>query len=129
MWAILANFLGGPVVNGLINAYKAKLEAGNDSDRIAAELAAKEILADQKMRELATQIELSVAGPWWKSAPRAIAEWSFAIFIAKCVVVDKVLAMGSTDPLAGDISQAFIWLTALWFGGRTLEKVAQIFKR
>ena len=29
MWTWLASFLGGPVVNGLINAYKAKLEAAN----------------------------------------------------------------------------------------------------
>ena len=43
MWTWLASLIGGPVVNGLINAYKAKLNASNTQDRIAADLAAKEI--------------------------------------------------------------------------------------
>ena len=30
MWTWLASFLGGPVVNGLIGAYKAKLAATNN---------------------------------------------------------------------------------------------------
>jgi hypothetical protein len=37
-------------VNGLINAYKAKLEATNTQDRIAADLAAKELEAEMKRR-------------------------------------------------------------------------------
>ena len=127
MWEIIGSIIGGPVVKGLVESYKAKLDAGNTTERIAADLAAKELAVDEKMRELATQIELQASGPWWKSGPRALAEWSFGIFIAKCVVWDKVFAMGSTDALGGDLQQAFIWLTALWFGGRTIEKVAQIF--
>ena len=37
MWTWLASLIGGPVVNGLIDAYKAKLDAANTQDRIAAE--------------------------------------------------------------------------------------------
>jgi hypothetical protein len=43
MWQWLASFLAGPIVNGAIAAYKAKLEAANSQDHIAADLAAKEI--------------------------------------------------------------------------------------
>lgn len=129
MWAILANLIGGPVVTGLINAYKAKLEAGNTSDRIAADLAARELQVEQRERELAVQQNISDDGRWWTAAPRAIATWSFSIFIAKVVVWDTCLGLGSTPALKGDIAQAFIWLTAMWFGGRSLEKIARIIRR
>ena len=48
MWTWLASLLGGPVITGLISAYKAKLDAANSQDRIAADLAAKEIEAAKK---------------------------------------------------------------------------------
>jgi hypothetical protein len=41
MWELLANLIGGPIVTGLIKAYQAKLAAGNTSERIAADLAAR----------------------------------------------------------------------------------------
>jgi len=43
----LLGFLGGPVITGVISAYKAKLEAGNTTDRIAADLAARELTVQQ----------------------------------------------------------------------------------
>jgi hypothetical protein len=51
-------------------------------------------------------------------------QWSFAIFVAKCVVWDTVLGWGTTEPLGGDIATWSGWVMALWFGGRSLEKVA-----
>ena len=41
MWGFIANLIGGPLVNGLIDGYKAKLAAGNTSEKIAADLAAR----------------------------------------------------------------------------------------
>ena len=35
MWMSILSFIGGPVVKGLIDAYQAKLKAGNVSERIA----------------------------------------------------------------------------------------------
>ena len=35
MWSWLASIIGGPVITGLTNAYKAKLDAANIQDRIA----------------------------------------------------------------------------------------------
>lgn len=43
MWTWLARLIGGPAITGLISAYKAKLDAANTQDRIAADLASKEI--------------------------------------------------------------------------------------
>lgn len=129
MWSILANLISGPIISGAINAYKAKLEAGNNSERIAADLAAKDFALQERERALATQIALQEEGRWWTALPRAIVTYSFAIFVAKCVVWDKVLGWGSTDPLTGDISTWAGWVMGVWFGGRSLEKVARILKR
>jgi len=129
MWSFLASFLGGPVVNGLIDAYKARLAATNTTDRLAAELAAKEIEAEIESRKAAQAIIIAEQGTWFTRAPRAIVQWSFAVFVAKVVVYDKVLALGSTDPLNGDIASWAGMVMVMWFGGRTIEKVAQIFKR
>ena len=121
--------LGGPIITGLIDGYKAKLAAGNDSDRIAADLAGKELEVERRQAELNAQIVISEEGRWWTALPRTIVCYSFAIYVAKCVVYDKVLGWGSTDALGGDIQVWAGWVMALWFGGRTLEKVARILKR
>ncbi|WP_111423742.1 hypothetical protein, partial [Rhodoplanes roseus] len=129
IWSTIASLIGGPVVNGLINAYKAKLEAGNSSERIAADLAARELAVQQREAELRIdQIRID-DGRWWTSAPRAVVMWSLAIFVAKCMVWDKVLGWGSTDPLGGDIQQWAGLVMAMWFGGRSIEKVARILRR
>jgi hypothetical protein len=124
MWTWLASFLGGPLINGLISAYKAKLEAANSEGAQAADLAAKAIAAEIEARKSAQAIIIAEQGRWWTALPRAIVQWSFAIFVAKCVVWDTVLDWGTTDPLGGDIATWAGWVMALWFGGRSLEKIA-----
>jgi hypothetical protein len=119
----------GPLIQGVVDYQKNKLAAGNTADKIAAELAGRELTVELRERELNAQQNISDEGRWWTAAPRAIACWSFAIFIAKCVVWDTVLGLGSTPKLGGDIQQAFLWLSAMWFGGRTIEKVARIIRR
>ncbi len=129
MWTWLASFLGGPLITGLLNAYKAKLDAGNTSERIAADLAARELAVEQRERELNTQIVIAEEGRWWTALPRALVCYAFAIYVCKAVVFDKVFALGSTDALGGDLGTWAGWLMALWFGGRSLEKIARIIKR
>lgn len=129
MWGIIANWLGGPVINGLISGYKAKLEAGNTSERIAADLAARDLAVQQRERELATDMVIAEQGRWYTALPRPLFAFAFVIYVWKVVVWDKVLGLGSTDALSGDVAQwALIVLTA-YFGGRSLEKVARILVR
>ena len=104
MWEILANLFGGPIVSGLIKAYQAKLTSENTAERIAADLAGRELAVEARERELAVQQNIADEGRWWTAAPRAIACWCFAIFIAKCVVWDKVLGRGSTSAASDQAS-------------------------
>lgn len=128
MWSWLASFLAGPVVKGAIEAYKAKLAAGSNQDTLAASLAEKDLGLQARERELNVQQNKSDEGRWWTAAPRAIVCWSFALYVAKVVIWDLCLGWGSTPPLKGAINDWAGAVMVMWFGGRTLEKVARIWK-
>jgi hypothetical protein len=122
----LGNLLGGPFAKAAVDAYRAKLTAENTSEKIAADLAVRELAVEQRERELATQVVIAEQGRWVTALPRPLFALAFIIYLWKVVVFDKVLGLGSTDPLSGDVAQwAMIVLTA-YFGGRSLEKVARI---
>lgn len=125
----LGNFMGGPFAKAAVDAYRAKLAAENTSEKVAADLAARELAVEQREREVAAQIVLAEQGRWYTALPRPLFAFAFVIYTWKVVVIDKVLGLGSTDPLSGDVAQwATIVLTA-YFGGRSLEKVAKIIAR
>lgn len=126
MWPLLANLIGGPVITGLIGAYKARLAADNTEDKIAADMVARELAVEMRERELATQVVISEEGRWWTALPRALVCYAGAIYVCKVVVWDACLGFGSTHPITGDVGTWLGWLMAMWFGGRSAEKVARI---
>ena len=138
MWSWLASFITGPIINGLISAYKAKLAAQNTQDAQATELAIREIQGEVAARQVEASIIRQEEGRWYTALPRPLFAFAFVIYIWKLVVVDKVIGpgcilgmcwRGTTDPLSPELSQwALIVLTA-YFGGRTIEKVARVFTR
>jgi hypothetical protein len=122
----LGQLLGGPFAKAAVDAYRAKLSSENTSETIAADLAARELAVEQRERELAAQIVIAEQGRWYTALPRPLFAFAFIIYVWKVVVWDKVLGLGVTDPLSGDVAQwAMVVLTA-YFGGRSLEKVARI---
>jgi hypothetical protein len=127
MWMAILSFLGGPVIKGLIDAYQAKLKAGNVDAKIAADLAASEIAAQTLETQSLTQLKIAEIGHPWE--PEKIAFYIVLAFFAKCVVWDTILGLGSTPALNGDVS---IWaglVMSFYFGKRTFENVARIIKR
>lgn len=64
-WII--SIISGPLVNGILGAYKAKLEAGNTEGRIAADVAIEAIKAEIAAKQ--SHKELSIASMnhpiWW----------------------------------------------------------------
>jgi hypothetical protein len=87
------------------------------------------MLLEQRERELASEIVIAEQGRWYTALPRPLFAFAFIIYVWKVVVWDKVLGLGTTEPLSGEVSQwALIVLTA-YFGGRSLEKVARILAR
>jgi hypothetical protein len=129
MWNWLATLIGGPMINGLISAYKAKLDAANTKDRIAADLAAKEIEAEIEARRQATAILIAEQGRWYTAIIRPLLAFPIVIYLWKVIVWDKVLGLGSTDPITGMVADWAGIIVTAYVGGRTIEKVARIFKR
>ena len=95
MWTWLASLIGGPVITGLINAYKAKLDAANTQDRIAADLAAKEIEAEIEARKQASAIIIAEQGRWYTAIIRPLLAFPIIIYFWKVIVWDKVLGLGT----------------------------------
>lgn len=127
MWLMIMQLIGGPVVSGLIGAYKAHLEATTTDHTIAADLASKEIAAQTAETNAQTQLKIAEIGHPWE--PEKLAFYIVLAFFAKCVVWDTILGLGTTPALKGDVS---IWaglVMSFYFGKRTFENVARIIKR
>lgn len=135
MWNIIGSLIGGPIINGAINAYKAKLEAGNTAERIAADLAQREL--EVQAAEVKAQAALKTAqvGHFWE--PEKLFAYIIVIYFAKIVLWDKVLGSFAgytpnvfrTDPLTGEAVAWAAMVMAFYFGKRGIENVARILKR
>jgi hypothetical protein len=128
----LGRLLGGPLAQAALEAYRARLTAENTSEKIAADLAIRELDLERREHELATQVLIAEQGRWYTALPRPLFAGAFILYVWKVVVWDKVLGAwthGTTDPLAGDVGQWATIVLAAYFGGRSLEKVARMFAR
>jgi len=126
----ILGFLGGPVIKGLIDAYSAKLKAGNVSERIAADTAASEIAAQTSEQREITALKIAQIGHWYE--PEKLAFYVTLVFYAKILIWDKVLGNitgGHTDEVTG---AAGVWaglIMSFYFAKRGFENVARILKR
>jgi hypothetical protein len=125
MLKLLLSFFGGPVIKGLVDSYRAKLDAANKTDKIAADLAAIEIEAQIKADAEAASIVRVEQGKWYTAIVRPLFAAPFVIYAWKVVVYDKVLGLGTTDPLQGLIGEWAGAILLAYFGGRTLEKISR----
>lgn len=127
MWMAILSFLGGPVIKALIDAYQAKLKAGNVESKIAADLAATEIAAEVTKSSAILQYRIAEIGHWYE--PDKLMGYFVALYFGKLLVWDKVLGLGSTDPLAGFASVTSNLVVSFYFAKRGFENVARIIKR
>jgi hypothetical protein len=81
MWMAIMSFIGGPVIKGLIDAYQAKLKAGNTSEKIAADLAAGEIAAQTAETQAIMQYRIAEIGHPWE--PDKLMGYFVAIYFGK----------------------------------------------
>jgi hypothetical protein len=120
-----AQFLTAPIIGGFIEAYKAKLSADNTQDRTAADLAAKAIAAEIEARKSANAVIIAEQGRWYTAMIRPLLALPVIIYLWKVIVWDKVLGLGTTDAIGGDVG---IWagtIVTTYVGGRSLEKIAR----
>ena len=129
MWAWLGNLIAGPILGKALDAYKAKLAAGNTSENIAADLAARELTVEQREAEVNGAVVIAEQGRWYTACIRPLMMLPFIIFTWKVIVFDKVMGWGVTDRLDDKMWNVFMIAVASYFGGRSIEKVARIIKR
>jgi hypothetical protein len=125
----LGNLLGGPFARAAVDAYRAKLTAENTSQKLAADLAARELAVEEREQELRAALLVVEQGNWMTRWVRPVWAAPFVIYTWKVVIYDKVLALGTTDALSGLIATLAVTIAGAYFGGRTLENVARIIKR
>lgn len=123
----LLSFFGGPVIQGLISAYKAKLDAGNTQEKIAADLAARELAVQQTEIQVQSQLRTAEIGHFWE--PDKLAEYIFVIVLAKLWIWDNMLGWGTTAALHGEAETWMNLIAGFMFGKRGIENVARILKR
>lgn len=123
----LASLITGPILGKALDAYKAKLAAGNDADRIAADLATRELAVQQREIEVQSQYRIAAIGHWWE--PDKLMGYAVAVYVGKLLIWDKVLGLGVTDPLDGWIDTTASLIVGSYFAKRGFENIARIIKR
>lgn len=137
MWSAFAKwllgFVTGPALTGLIDAYKAKLAAGNDAAKIAADLAAEHVKLDQREAELnSATVAAEEGNPFTRWVRPALAA-PVVIVLFKLLVWDLALGQwtgGHTPPIDANRWQIIFTVVVAYMGGRSLEKItARIFSK
>jgi hypothetical protein len=129
MWQLILGFVGGPVINGLIAAYRERLAATNTQDHMALDLLQAEINAEIAARAEANKLIIAEQGHWYTAMIRPLFALPFIIFGLKVVVWDKVFGLGVTDALDPHMWSVFNTIIISYFGATAIERVTRIFKR
>ncbi len=127
MWQWLGSLLTGPIINGALKAYDAKLKAGNTSETIAANLATRELEVQKREIEVQSDYKRSLIGHWYE--PTNLFGYTMVIYFGKIIVWDKVLGWGVTDPITGAGAEWAGMIMMFYIGKRGFENVAAILKR
>lgn len=124
----LGGLLGGPFAKAAVDAYRAKLDAGNNAASIAADLAYKQASIDQQREQVeqaTTRAEDDRWGPWIR--------WGFAlpfvVFNCKAIVWDRMFHMGVTDPLSPELLNLEGVIVAAYFGHSAITIVGRAIAR
>ena len=125
----LGQLLGGPFAKAAVDAYKAKLEAGNNAAQIAATLAQQEAVINEQRDVLAQQVLLVEQGHWYTAIIRPLMALPFVVFLWKVVVWDTVLGRGHTDPLTPEMYGVMTVVVSAYFGSLAVERAAKMFSR
>jgi hypothetical protein len=110
--AMLTAF-GGGIGGHLRAAYEAKLNAQNDSERLAAEITIAQL--EERQKGLAAGGMIAA----WVQASFALV---FLVYTAKLVIWDKVLGWGVTDPLSPELHYIQMIVLSFYFLTASIRK-------
>ncbi len=113
-----------PIISGLLTAQKQKLDAVGSHEAVAADLAKRAFDLDQREAEVNASVVIAEQGNFITRSVRPMFDAPFIVFLWKVVVWDKVLGLGTTDPLDPKMWGIFMLVVGAYMGGRTAERVA-----
>lgn len=108
MLSALIKWLTGGGVDAISKAYAARHNAQTEQQRIDAEIEINRVETQQANRELGGRVTAWVQLAW--AAP-------FIAYNSKLIVWDKMLGMGATDALSGDLMDLQLRIVTFYFGG------------
>jgi hypothetical protein len=126
MWLSIMSFIGGPVISGLISAYREHLKATTTDKQTASNLAGQEIAAQTAETQAITSLKVAQIGHPWEV--EKLFAYVTLFYYAKLLIWDKVMGLGSTDPLTGWVLWAANLVIGFYFTKRTAENVTTIIK-
>jgi hypothetical protein len=106
MLSIFKAIFGEGLPAQIRKAYEAKLNAQNDSERIAAEV---------ELAKLDSRLKSQLIGGKWITLIQILWAAPFVIYNAKLVVWDKVLKLGVTDPLSPELYSLQMMIAGFFF--------------
>jgi hypothetical protein len=127
MLQMILGFLSGPIIEKALEGWKAKLAADNDSDRIAADLAGRELVVQQRELELRSQERVALLGRWWE--PANLLGYVLVLYVAKVVLYDSILGLGETPAIRGAVGEWLGMVATFYVGTRGAISVASILRR
>jgi hypothetical protein len=118
IFGFLGPIISGPLFNTLAAAYKAKLDAGNNAETIAANLAIQQAAINVQQQQLQNQLIVAEQGRWWTAFPKFLIELAVSIYVF-VIVLDKIFKWHATD-LPGDTLTTVIQIALVgMFGSYT----------
>jgi len=124
MWTMIFSFLGGPAISAMLTAYGNWLKSKNTAENIAANLAARELAVQSQEIISNTQYRIAELGHWYE--PDKIMGYITALLLAKIVVWDTILGLGTTNLHQGWMTSTTNLIVFSYFGKRGAENVAKI---
>lgn len=125
MQAILG-LLAKPILGSLTDAYRAKLESGNNKTKIAAELAARELEVQKAEVDAHRQIRIAQTGTWY--TVENLAGYILVFALGKVYIWDAALHLGTSDAVKGAMGEWGMIILSFFFAKRGIENVARIMK-
>lgn len=119
MLSIIKGLLGFKgIAEQLAAAYAAKQNATTDQQRIAAQ---------ERIEHYQTLERILIAeqGSWLTRWVRPALALGPTVYLGKIFIWDKVLKLGTTDPLSDELSAILVTIVGAYFITRPFEKVGQ----
>lgn len=120
----LLSWLGGGIADKVLAYLQKQADAQTEEGKRNAEITVAALKAEVEARAAAKEVIIAEQGRWYTAIVRPLLAFPVIIYFWKVIVWDKVLALGTTDPLGGIVAEWSGAVVLAYVGGRSLEKIA-----